>query len=365
MKKGIIIALISIITISVWWKIFIPVPKPKREKITTQVLTQHKEEEDNNKTETFDKKYQVLYGFDDDVSFRGYPRYTRKILVELGLSREELENNLIHAAWELQKDKNAKAVMIFAYRKDDLQRDLYSAGRCTLAPFGDWALATDKQLNSTSNLTHVIDIAEIYFKDLPPMYKIKDGVIVNKHNTKLYKTKDINPDEVITLLRKGTEAIVVDCERNFSSDDFLDIYKIRFIVRGNKTAAGWVFSDNLDKSQHTISITQSVPQKQVSEAIKTSPYTKEQYRKISLYNKTIADWKKAKTEDKIITCEGFIIVAISQNYFKVKMTNINNIRDYAKILADSIDSVSKNSKDFDYINVTDMMAIAANSLGWI
>ena len=47
------------------------------------------------------------------------------------------------------------------------------------------------------------------------------------------------------------------------------------------------------------------------------------------------------------------------------MTNINNIRDYAKILADSIDSVSKNSKDFDYINVTDMMAIAANSLGWI
>lgn len=365
MKKGIIIALISIITISVWWKIFIPVPKPKREKITTQVSSQYNEEKDNNKTEAFDKKYRVLRGFDDNVSFRGFTRYTRKILVELGLSRDELKNNLIHAAWELQKEKNATAVMIFAYRKDDLKRDLYSAGRCILAPFGDWALATDKQFNSTSNLTPVIDFAEIYFRDLPPMYKIKDGVIVNKHNTKLYKTNDINPDEVITLLRKGTEAIIVGCERSFSTDDFVDIYKIRFIVKGNKTAAGWVFSDNLDKSQHTISITQSVPQTQVSQTQKNSRYTNEQYQKMQLYEKTVADWKKAKTEDKIITCEGFILVAISQNYFKVKMTNINNIRDYAKILADSIDSVSLNSKDFDHINVTNMMAIAANSLGWI
>ena len=110
------------------------------------------------------------------------------------------------------------------------QRELYSAGRCILAPFGDWAKAADKQFNSISNLTPVIDIAEVYFTNIPPMYRIKSNVIVNVQNTKLYKNEDMNPDDIITTLKKGTKAIIVGSKRIFSMDEFTDIYKIRFTI---------------------------------------------------------------------------------------------------------------------------------------
>ena len=365
MKKMVITTLVVIITISLWWKIFIPETSTKKIRVVPQVLTQHEEETVSHiQTNKFNKKYIVLYGLDENISLHQVTRYTRKILVNLGLSRKELEDNLIHAAWELQKEKNATAVMIFAYRMDDTQRDLYTAGRCTLTPFGDWAKATDRQSNSISNLTPVIDIAKVYFTNTTPMYKIESSVVINTQNTKLYKNEDLNPDEVIALLKKGTKAIIVGSKRLFSMDEFIDIYKIRFAVKGKKTVAGWVLGNNLNETQNTVilpktSNEQTNTQKQISQ----KPRTK--YSESLLYDKTIANWKIASEEEKLITCEGFILIAISGKYFKVKMAKIENIRDYAKILADSIDATIKNSNEFDYLNVTEALAMAARGLGWI
>ena len=359
MKKGITFIITLAIGISIWWQIFIPAHKTKRERIKPQALTQNTEDKNINQTEIFDKKYQVLYGLDENISLYGFPRYTRKILVNLGLSRKELTDNLVHAAWELQKEKSATAVMIFAYRRDDPQRNLYSAGRCTLAPFGDWAKATDKKYNSVSNLSPIIDIAEIYFKDIPPMYKIKSNVVINTHNTKLYKNNDLDSDNVIAYLRKGLEAIIVGSQRTFSTDDFLDIYKIRFTVKGNKTAAGWVFGNDLDESQNKTSNIQATPQKQVPQTVKGK------YQDIRLYGKTIAEWKKAKREDKLTICEAFILVAIAEKSLKIKITDMDDVSNYAKVLANSVDKVSNNTREFNHIDVIDMLAITIKGLGWL
>ena len=337
---------------------FMPHSRPTHEIAKTQVEIQNEVKLEAEQPDTFNKKYQVLYTYDENISFRGVPRYTRKIKIKLGLSAEELEANLIHAAWEMQKEKNAKGVIIFAYRADDIQCDMYSAGKCILAPFGEWDKATDRSANSVLNLKPVIDIAEVYFKNIPPILKVKTNVIINMQNTMLHKDSNIDTDNVITTLKKGLKAIIVDGKRTFSTDDFLDVYKIRFTVKGNKTTAGWVLGNNLDVSQ-TISNTQNASRNQKHTT------SQEKYANIQLLDQTIADWKKAKTEDKMLACEVFILAAISTNYSKIKITDIDNVSDYAKILVGSVDKVSKDTRKFDQINVFEMIAVTATNLGWL
>ena len=104
MKKGIIFSIAVVAIFYVWWQIFIPVQNTKKEKITSQPIIQTHEEYSAT-AEKFNKKYQVLYGMDENLSLRGTTRFSRKILVNLGLSEKELTDNLIHAAWEMQKEK--------------------------------------------------------------------------------------------------------------------------------------------------------------------------------------------------------------------------------------------------------------------
>lgn len=243
--------MVLVLGIGVGFLFFLPHHKPARDIAKPQVEIQNEVKPEPEQLNTFDKKYQVLRYYDEDVSFRGVPRYTRKIKVKLGLSREELRANLIHAAWEMQKEKNARAIWIFAYRPDDVDRDIYSTGSCILAPFGDVAKATDPKYNSVSNLTPVVEIAEVYFKDIPPLLKADTNVIVNTPNTKLYRTRDIDPDDVIAHLKKGQRAVIAGSMRNFSSDEFCDFYMIQFTAKGKKTVTGWVFGNTLDEVQDT------------------------------------------------------------------------------------------------------------------
>ena len=243
--------IILVLSIGVGFLFFLPHRRSAREMTKPQSEIKTEEKSKSEQIDTFDKKYQVLRYYDEDVSFRGVPRYTRKIKVNLGLSREELRANLIHAAWEMQKEKYARAIWIFAYRPDDVDRDIYSTGSCILAPFGDVAKATDPKYNSVSNLTPVIEIAEVYFKDIPPLLKADTNVIINTPNTKLYRTRDIDPDDVIAYLKKGQRAVVVGSKRSFETDKFHDFYMIQFTAKGNRIVTGWVFGNTLDEVQDT------------------------------------------------------------------------------------------------------------------
>lgn len=98
---------------------------------------------------------------ENNLTLFGVPRFERVIYVPLGLNNETLSLNMRDAAWKLQKEKNAVAVVIFAYREDDIRRDGgYSAGKCTIAPNGKWADAME--VRTPSNLQEEVIISEAY-----------------------------------------------------------------------------------------------------------------------------------------------------------------------------------------------------------
>ena len=246
-----LIPMILVLCIGAGFLFFLPHHKSINEIAKTQVEVHDEAKPESEQPDTFDKKYQVLRIYDEDVSYRNVPRFTRAIKVKLGLSAEELRDNLIHAAWEMQKEKDARAVWIFAYRPDDVDRYVYTAGRCILAPFGDVAKATDSKYNSISNLTPVVDIAEVYFANVPPLLKADTNVAINTPNTKLYRTRDIEPDDVIAYLKKGQRAVIVGSMRSFTTDEFSDFYMIQLSSKGKKSVTGWVSSNALDEVQDT------------------------------------------------------------------------------------------------------------------
>ena len=191
---------------------------------------------------SFTPAYTVLE--EKNLTLYGVQRYEQRISVPLGLSEEELKQNLLAAAWKLQKDKNAVAVVIFAFRDDDVQRDGgYTAGKCTIAPFGDWAKAVE--VRTPSNLREEILISEAYFDNRPIRANGSKAFI--KDDTSLHKidSKQAYTDDIITELKNGTEVTIIGNKRQFTIYGPLDMYKVQ--VKGARKAAsiGWVYGSDL------------------------------------------------------------------------------------------------------------------------
>ena len=196
----------------------------------------------------FTPAYTVLE--EENLTLYGVPRYEQRISVPLGLSEEELKQNLLDATWKLQKDKNAVAVVIFAFREDDMQRDGgYTAGKCTIAPFGDWAKAVEVQ--TPSNLREEILISEAYFDNTPIRANGSKAFIyntlLNANGASLHKinSKQAYTEDVITELKNGTEITIIGNKREFTMYGPLDMYKVQ--VKGARKAAriGWVYGSDL------------------------------------------------------------------------------------------------------------------------
>ncbi len=175
----------------------------------------------------------------------------------------------------------------------------------------------------------------------------------------MYKDENLEAENIITKLKKGTEALIVGSKRFFSSDDFMDIYKIRFSVRGGKTVAGWIFGDKLNISQSGMTAVQPAPDKNMTQ------YLAERYENIYLHDKKISDWKRASQKDKIIICEACLLIMFGGDKLKVSVISMENLTDYAKILADTVDAVVSNSRNFDDTNIIEMIVNTAKSMGWI
>ncbi len=187
---------------------------------------------------------------EENLTLYGVPRYEQRISVPLGLSEEELKQNLLAAAWKLQKEKNAVAVVIFAFRGDDMQRDGgYTAGKCTIAPNGIWADAMN--VRSPSNLREEIIISEAYFDNTPIRANGSKAFIYNTllkaNGASLHKidAKQAYTEDVISELKNGTEVTIIGNKREFTMYGPLDMYKVQ--VKGARKAAriGWVYGSDL------------------------------------------------------------------------------------------------------------------------
>ena len=200
--------------------------------------------QENSSTHTsFTPVYKIVG--EENLTLAGVPRFERRISVPLGLSTEELKQTLRDAAWKLQKDKNAVAAVIFAFREDDTKRDGgYTAGKCTVAPFGDWAKAVE--VRSPSNLDEEILISEAYF-DSTPIRPNGSKAFVNKNNTSLHRinAKQSYTDDVIAELKKGTEVNILESRRQFTLYGPLDMYKVQVKNARKKVRTGWVYGYDL------------------------------------------------------------------------------------------------------------------------
>lgn len=197
---------------------------------------------------SFTPAYTVLE--EENLTLYGVQRYEQRISVPLGLSEEELKQNLLAAAWKLQKEKNAVAVVIFAFRGDDMQRDGgYTAGKCTIAPNGVWADAMN--VRSPLNLKEEIIISEAYFDNTPIRANGSKAFIyntlLNANGASLHKidSKQAYTEDVITELKNGTEVTIIGNKREFTMYGPLDMYKVQVKEARKAARIGWVYGSDL------------------------------------------------------------------------------------------------------------------------
>ena len=334
-----------------------------KDNTSNNVVTSKKEDkyEDNN----FKPRYFIIYSSLENLSLPNTPRFSLKVSLPLGLSENELKQNLSHAAWRLLKEKNAKAVIIWGYRDDDkLRAGGFTAGKCILAPFGDWSKATQK--HTLNDMQETFEFTEVYDKNIH-ILPIKSNVIINNNNTTLYSDQYLEDDKTIAKLKKGTKAIIIDHIRDFSTFYIADIYKIQVQARKNRNYTGWVTGDNLMLSNASTTKTQNIYRKDKNYTGSTTiDKNFEWLLNTDLNNKTIAEWRIASEDNKIAICGVFLLLAYKEKLLKLTLLNEANVKDYAKILASNVDTVIK-SADYNWNNLTVPVALAliTKEIGWL
>ena len=215
-----------------WFFLYLPLEKEHQaiedkklkelEALLAKISTSEKKEE------TFHAKYSIIV--EDKINIPYLSISAGFIDVPLNLSREELKQNLLHAAKNLKRKKNTTTAIIFAYRQDDKQHQIYTAGKCIY----------------TSDLDFTFDIAEVYYKT-KKTYPATTEAIINRNNVILYSQKHLKPEDEITRLKAGTEIMIIERYRSFNMNDFIDIYKVLVWPHKNekKQYLGWIVDDNV------------------------------------------------------------------------------------------------------------------------
>lgn len=109
-----------------------------------------------------EKTSYTLAGEFEDVSYGEVKRLAVRIFIPLGRTPEEVTATLERAASEISNENQTDAVMIFAYRPQDIPSNQYTVGRAVLAPNGLWEEASSSDPKLVS-----IDLNELYFTTSP------------------------------------------------------------------------------------------------------------------------------------------------------------------------------------------------------
>lgn len=117
------------------------------------------------------ENYQTVYEImkTEWNEFSTVKRLVIRILVPLGLSRDELRFNLKKCAAEEFNVSKPDAIMVFAYANEKTSNfdinSYYTAGRAVFAPFGKWEKARDGVAYNipTQEFDYTIDFVEAYF----------------------------------------------------------------------------------------------------------------------------------------------------------------------------------------------------------
>jgi len=175
-------------------------------------------------------------------------RKSIKISVPSGLSQNDLQDNLKHAARVLYEKHKPNALMVFAYREGDSTSDVYSAGRCVFAPYGKWEKASE--IVSVEKYEAAIDFAPVYFK--PQKDEIAQGATVQLQSEKSKKVclskwkSSWYEEDMVVCVKNGTKAEVLQSYKMVLQTNEMIRYKVQ-LKKGRKWLIGWVWDDEAVK----------------------------------------------------------------------------------------------------------------------
>ena len=180
----------------------------------------------------------------EDVSYGSVKRVSRRIVVPLGRTRDQLTATLDRAAKELAKEAQANAVMVFAYRPQDNPSGQYSAGRVVYAPNGRWEEAA-----SSVPMRVSVDLNDLYFAPPKDQIAIGEAVILRAPlGGLIVLSKGYGSwmeEDIIARVPEGTEATVVERRAEPMGDQEFVRYRVRLTDRGREVN-GWVHRRNVE-----------------------------------------------------------------------------------------------------------------------
>jgi len=173
-----------------------------------------------------------------DVSFGAIKRFSAKIVVLPGHSRDEVRAILENAGRTLAERTRAGAVIILAYRAQDEIRGGYTVGTTTYAPGGNWARA-----GGDADMQAVTELNDLYFHPPKPRPVVGDTVVLMDSlgedvliSDEYGQWGDAN---VVALVKPGTKAIVLEVRSEAMGSYEFVRYRIRTVGAGNPHT-GWV-----------------------------------------------------------------------------------------------------------------------------
>lgn len=174
----------------------------------------------------------------ENTSFLRVTRYSSRVLVPLGRTREELTATLEQAARTLADQTGADAVMVFAYRQGDKPSGAYTAGRAIYAPNGRW-----DEAGEDGPMQVIVELNDLYFA--PPAARASAGDTVTLKSTLLDSVAlsreygSWSDDDIVARVPNGARVVVLDTR----SEPVVNEELIRYRVRTLDPAAlheGWV-----------------------------------------------------------------------------------------------------------------------------
>jgi hypothetical protein len=178
----------------------------------------------------------------ENTSYGKVSRFSSRIVVPLGRTREELTATLEQAARKLASETGADAVMVFAYRDGDKPSGFYSAGRVIYAPNGKWE---DADMGGPMRLQ--VDLNDLYFA--PPATHAVSGdtvSLVSSNDDSVSLSKEYGAwgdEDIVARVAKGARAIVLDHQSEPMGEHEFARYRIRTLPPAPQQE-GWVHKGN-------------------------------------------------------------------------------------------------------------------------
>lgn len=182
----------------------------------------------------------------EDVSYARVRRYIARIRVGYENGPADVESILKSVALDVQKDRRARAVSVFAVGPDESSDFGYTAGMVDYAPDGDWGKA-DQNLPMSYDLT----LGDDFYEELDRQRIFAPGTthtLISRDGNPTDLYEQSNPmDRVVGRVKHGTEITILDETKHGASGDYLIRYRVKSTTNSGRPVVGWVRSHSVTK----------------------------------------------------------------------------------------------------------------------